>query len=203
MINCDNSLWAMNGNYEIMSYLWGDTEEARKKRKDIFKKNLEMNNIIYWEYNGYLFFRKEEKEYIYMDDGYNYIQNICFEDFSRVETKIIKGFTFYYREVKKIKKPCFSTILQIYEMIKSFHDKNFDIFFEGFSLEDIVYIPSINTYFILTKKSSKRLITDKIKIKWSNIFFNKSIFLHKENEIKTCEELDLILGGSHENNWCR
>lgn len=200
MTNCDNSLWGINWNHETEPCVWGYTEE---EQKDIFKKNLEMNNIIYWEYNGYLFFRKEEKEYVYIDNRCNYIQNICFEDFFRVETETIKGFTFSYREVKKIRKPCFSTVLEIYEMIKSFHEKKFDIFWEGFSLEDILYIPSTETYFILTNKKSRKLINDKIKIKWSNIFLNKSIFLYKGNEIKTCEELDLILGGSYENNWCR
>lgn len=175
-------------------------EELKKKKED-FKTWLSYRNIPFKEYNGFLFFRYNEKLYLYYEPYFQYNSSCISNILPSYNPKWINN-TFAYLEVKNFEKPYIYTAEKIYKMVKSLSQRYWDTFYENLSLDDIFYLPDINEYFILPKKNSiwYEYNLNEITIHWINLFHGKSIYTFKGKEINNYNELEILLGGSYGKN---
>lgn len=185
------------GNYYNQSYLLGvsinNNIEPTLEEKI---KYLKFQNIPVKEINGFYFFKEanafyliKEPMYDFLDTGFILKDNMEYKD----GTVIIKCV-----ETQEITKPYLFSPEKIYKMFKDVFPVLRQFFYEGFSLDDIVYSPKTDTYHILTKKIKYLLPRGNINIRLSNLYLNKSIYLYMGNEIKNFGDLNLILGGKYE-----
>ena len=186
------------GNHYNQSYLPIVSNVNREPTLDEKVKYLKFQNIFVKEVNGFYFFKKDDVFYLidediqsFSDTGFILKDNMEYRD----GTVIIKCV-----EIKEITKPYLFSPEKIYKMFKDVFPILQQFFYEGFSLDDIVYSPETDTYHILTKKIKYPLPRGDISIKLSNLYADKfkSIYLYKGNEIKSSTELNLISGGNYE-----
>ena len=171
----------------------GEREKKSKKQNEDFEFLLKINNISYWKINGFLFFELNKKYYLYVDFGKEEEYETLF--FNRIKGKI-KKFGCTCLDIGKIEKPTFCMEQKIYKMMNSLHQSVIR-FYEGLSLEDIVYDSDNDTYFILTKKKSIEIFSSELEVHWTNLFHKKSPYTFKGNEINSCEEMNIINGGGN------
>ncbi len=99
-------------------------------------------------------------------------------------------------QIQKIEKPIITSPKKLYSFIKDVKKELMTNFIEKIKIEDIVYCGNLDKYYILCnfknnwKNYSKEL--EGIKISAINLFFGKSPYLFKGNEINTIEELMLL-----------
>ena len=182
-----------DGTIRILLPREGEREEKSKKQNEDFEFSLKINNISYWKINGFLFFELNKKYYLYVDFGKEKEYETLF--FNRIKEKI-KKFGCTCLDIGKIEKPTFCMEQKIYKMMNSLHQSVIR-FYEGLSLEDIVYDSDNDTYFILTKKKSIEIFSSELEVHWTNLFHKKSPYTFKGNEINSCEEMNIINGGGN------
>ena len=182
-----------DGTMRILLPREGEREEKSKKQNEDFEFSLKINNISYWKINGFLFFELNKKHYLYVDFGKEEEYETLF--FNRIKGKI-KKFGCTCLDIGKIEKPTFCMEQKIYKMMNSLHQSVIR-FYEGLSLEDIVYDSDNDTYFILTKKKSIEIFSSELEVHWTNLFHKKSPYTFKGNEINSCEEMNIINGGGN------
>lgn len=182
-----------DGTIRILLPREGEREEKSKKQNEDFEFSLKINNISYWKINGFLFFELNKKHYLYVDFGKEEEYETLF--FNRIKGKI-KKFGCTCLDIGKIEKPTFCMEQKIYKMMNSLHQSVIR-FYEGLSLEDIVYDSDNDTYFILTKKKSVKIFSSELEVHWTNLFHKKSPYTFKGNEINSCEEMNIINGGGN------
>ena len=182
-----------DGTMRILLPREGEREEKSKKQNEDFEFSLKINNISYWKINGFLFFELNKKYYLYVDFAKEKEYETLF--FNRIKGKI-KKFGCTCLDIGKIEKPTFCMEQKIYKMMNSLHQSVIR-FYEGLSLEDIVYDSDNDTYFILTKKKSIEIFSSELEVHWTNLFHKKSPYTFKGNEINSCEEMNIINGGGN------
>lgn len=156
---------------------------------------LKFQNIPVKEINGFYFFKEANAFYLINED----IQNFSDMGFILKFNMSYMWGTDIIRcdEIREITKPYLFSPEKIYKMFKDVFPILQQFFYEGFSLDDIVYSPETDTYHILTKKVKYPLPREGISIRLNNLYANKSIYLYKGNEIKSYTELNLISGGNY------
>ena len=99
-------------------------------------------------------------------------------------------------KIKKIEKPFITSSKKLYKFIRDIKKKLESTFVERIKLEDFLYCNELDKYCLLCslKKFSNEYNEEikEIKISAINLFFGKSPYLFKGNEINTIEELMLL-----------
>ena len=99
-------------------------------------------------------------------------------------------------KIKKIEKPFITSSKKLYKFIRDIKKKLESTFVERIKLEDFLYCNELDKYCLLCslKKFSDEYNEKikEIKISAINLFFGKSPYLFKGNEINTLEELMLL-----------
>ena len=103
---------------------------------------------------------------------------------------------YYILKIKKIERPFLTSNKKLYKFIKDIKKELESTFVEKIELEDFLYCNDLDKYCLLCSlKNSTNNYNEEIKgIKISaiNLFFGKSPYLFKGNEINTLEELMLL-----------
>lgn len=103
---------------------------------------------------------------------------------------------YYILKIKKIERPFLTSNKKLYKFIKDVKKELESTFVEKIELEDFLYCNDLDKYCLLCSlKNSTNNYNEEIKgIKISaiNLFFGKSPYLFKGNEINTLEELMLL-----------
>ena len=106
-------------------------------------------------------------------------------------------FNYYILKIKKIERPFLTSNKKLYKFIKDVKKELESTFVEKIELEDFLYCNDLDKYCLLCSlKNSTNNYNEEIKgIKISaiNLFFGKSPYLFKGNEINTLEELMLLM----------
>lgn len=108
-------------------------------------------------------------------------------------------------KIKKIEKPFITSSKKLYKFIRDIKKKLESTFVERIKLEDFLYCNELDKYCLLCslKKFSNEYNEEikEIKISAINLFFGKSPYLFKGNEINTIEELILLKERSKWNSF--
>lgn len=108
-------------------------------------------------------------------------------------------------KIKKIEKPFITSSKKLYKFIRDIKKKLESTFVERIKLEDFLYCNELDKYCLLCslKKFSDEYNEEikEIKISAINLFFGKSPYLFKGNEINTIEELMLLKERSKWNSF--
>ena len=108
-------------------------------------------------------------------------------------------------KIKKIEKPFITSSKKLYKFIRDIKKKLESTFVERIKLEDFLYCNELDKYCLLCslKKFSDEYNEKikEIKISAINLFFGKSPYLFKGNEINTIEELMLLKERSKWNSF--
>ena len=103
---------------------------------------------------------------------------------------------YYILKIKKIERPFLTSNKKLYKFIRDIKKELESTFVEKIELEDFLYCNDLDKYCLLCSlKNSTNNYNEEIKgIKISaiNLFFGKSPYLFKGNEINTLEELMLL-----------
>lgn len=105
-------------------------------------------------------------------------------------------------KIKKIEKPFITSSKKLYKFIRDIKKELESTFVERIKLEDFLYCNELDKYCLLCslKKFSDEY-NEEIKISAINLFFGKSPYLFKGNEINTIEELMLLKERSKWNSF--
>lgn len=168
--------------------------ELKKKNSNslaILKEWCKLNNFDYININNYPVFIFENNFYL-----------VCNSKISRVGNNelIIKKYNIFYKyhifQIQKVEKPIITSTKKLYSFIKDIKKELTFNFTEKIKIEDIVYCNNLDKYYLLCnfknnwQNYSKEL--KGIKISVINLFFGKSPYLFKGNEISTIKELELL-----------
>ena len=143
--------------------------------------NINNSHIIYCEDNFYLLLK-------------NGINIVCDEEIIIEEYGSSDNYGIF--KIKKIEKPFITSSKKLYKFIRDIKKELESTFVERIKLEDFLYCNELDKYCLLCSlKNSldgyKNEIRE-IKISVINLFFGKSPYLFKGNEINTIEELMLL-----------
>lgn len=105
-------------------------------------------------------------------------------------------------KIKKIEKPFITSSKKLYKFIRDIKKKLESTFVERIKLEDFLYCNELDKYCLLCSlKKFSNEYNEEIKISAINLFFGKSPYLFKGNEINTIEELMLLKERSKWNSF--
>lgn len=168
--------------------------ELKKKNSNslsILKEWCRLNNFNYTNINNYPIINFENNFYLICNSEINMVGN---------SELVIREHNVFYKyhilQIQKVEKPIITSTKKLYNFIKDIKNELIINFTEKIKIEDIVYCGNLDKYYILCnfknnwKNYSKEL--EGIKISAINLFFGKSPYLFKGNEINTIEELMLL-----------
>lgn len=99
-------------------------------------------------------------------------------------------------EIREVEKPVITSTRKLYKFIKDIKKELESTFVERIELQDFLYCSKLDRYSLLCPlKKSLNDYNDEIreiKISVINLFFGKSPYLFKGNEVNTIEELMLL-----------
>lgn len=174
----------------------GDTWYFELKKKNsnslaILKEWCRFNEFNYTNINNYPIINFENNFYL-----------ICNSEISMVGNSelVIREHNVFYKyhilQIQKVEKPIITSPKKLYSFIKDIKKELMTNFIEKIKIEDIVYCSNLDKYYILSnfknnlRNCSKEL--EGIKISTINLFFGKSPYLFKGNEVNTIKELMLL-----------
>ena len=179
---------------------WLTKEKINKNISDTLKDWCRLYNFNYMNINNSHIINCEDNFYLI----HNHKINIAGD-----EELIIKK---YYRsdnysifEIREVQKPIIVSIKKLYKFIKDVKEELEFNFVEKIKLQDFLYCSELDKYSLLC--SLKESLNDYnseirgVKISVINLFFGKSPYLFKGNEINTIEELMLLKERSKWNNF--
>jgi len=168
--------------------------ELKKKNSNslaILKEWCRLNNFNYININNYPVLSFENNFYL--------IYNLEIDGTGNFEL-LIKEYNicnkYHICQIRKVEKPIITSTKKLYSFIKNIKKELVTNFIEKIKIEDIVYCSNLDKYYILSnfknnlRNYSKEL--EGIKISVINLFFGKSPYLFKGNEVNTIEELMLL-----------
>ena len=168
--------------------------ELRKKNSNslaILKEWCRLNNFNYININNYPVLSFENNFYL--------IYNLEIDGTGNFEL-LIEEYNicnkYHICQIRKVEKPIITSTKKLYSFIKNIKKELVTNFIEKIKIEDIVYCSNLDKYYILSnfknnlRNYSKEL--EGIKISVINLFFGKSPYLFKGNEVNTIEELMLL-----------
>ena len=170
---------------------WLTKEKINKNISDTLKDWCRLYNFNYMNINNSHIINCEDNFYLI----HNHKINIAGD-----EELIIKK---YYRsdnysifEIREVQKPIIVSIKKLYKFIKDVKKELEFNFVEKIKLQDFLYCSELDKYSLLC--SLKESLNDYnseirgVKISVINLFFGKSPYLFKGNEVNTVKELKLL-----------
>ena len=183
--------------------LWLTKEKINKNISVTLKDWCRLYNFNYMNINNSHIINYEDNFYLICNSKINIVGN---------EELIIKKYchsnNYIVFKIKKVERPIIVSTKKLYTFIKDIKEKLESTFVERIKLEDFLYCNELDKYCLLCSlKNSldgyKNEIRE-VKISVINLFFRKSPYLFKGNEINTIKELMLLrrgLNGTVFNNY--
>lgn len=171
--------------------LWLTKEKINKNISATLKDWCRLYNFNYMNINNLHIINCEDNFYLIFNHKINITGN---------EELIIKkcyhSNNYSIFEIREVEKPIITSTRKLYKFIKDVKKELESTFVERIKLEDFLYCNDLNKHCLLCSlKNSLDNYNDKIegiKISVINLFFGKSPYLFKGNEINTIEELMLL-----------
>jgi hypothetical protein len=190
-------------NFELFNNLINVLEEKKNNLYWLTKENINKNisatlkdwcrlyNFNYMNINNSHIIYCEDNFYLLLKNGINIV---CDEEIIIEEYGSSDNYGIF--KIKKIEKPFITSSKKLYKFIRDIKKELESTFVERIKLEDFLYCNELDKYCLLCSlKNSldgyKNEIRE-IKISVINLFFGKSPYLFKGNEINTIEELMLL-----------
>ena len=181
--------------------MYGLTEKRiNKEISTTLKEWCRLHSFNYISINNSHIINCEDNFYLLLKNGIDIVGNeeiIIEECGSSNNYGILK--------IKKIEKPFITSSKKLYKFIRDIKKKLESTFVERIKLEDFLYCNELDKYCLLCslKKFSDEYNEEikEIKISAINLFFGKSPYLFKGNEINTIEELMLLKARSKWNSF--
>ena len=179
---------------------WLTKEKINKNISITVKEWCRLYNFNYINMNSSHIINYEDNFYLLLKDGIDIIgdKEIIIEECSSSNNYGIL-------KIKKIERPFITSTKKLYKFIKDIKKELESNFIEKLKLEDFLYCSELDKYSLLC--SLKKSLNDYdneikgIKISAINLFFGKSPYLFKGNEINTIEELMLLKERSKWNSF--
>lgn len=170
---------------------WLTKEKISKNISITVKEWCRLYNFNYINMNSSHIINYEDNFYLLLKDGIDIVgdKEIIIEECSSSNNYGIL-------KIKKIERPFITSTKKLYKFIKDIKKELESNFIEKLKLEDFLYCSELDKYSLLC--SLKKSLNDYdneikgIKISAINLFFGKSPYLFKGNEINTLEELMLL-----------
>ena len=199
-------------NFELFNNLINVLEEKKNNLYWLTKENINKNisatlkdwcrlyNFNYMNINNSHIIYCEDNFYLLLKNGINIV---CDEEIIIEEYGSSDNYGIF--KIKKIEKPFITSSKKLYKFIRDIKKELESTFVERIKLEDFLYCNELDKYCLLCSlKNSldgyKNEIRE-IKISVINLFFGKSPYLFKGNEINTIEELMLLKERSKWNSF--
>jgi hypothetical protein len=171
--------------------LWLTKEKINKNISVTLKDWCRLYNFNYMNINNSHIINYEDNFYLICNSKINIVGN---------EELIIKKYchsnNYIVFKIKKVERPIIVSTKKLYTFIKDIKEKLESTFVEKIELEDFLYCNDLDKYCLLCSlKNSTNNYNEEIKgIKISaiNLFFGKSPYLFKGNEVNTVKELMLL-----------
>ena len=171
--------------------LWLTKEKINKNISATLKDWCRLYNFNYMNINNLHIINCEDNFYLI----YNHKINITGNEELIIE-KYYYSNNYSIFEIREVEKPIITSIKKLYKFIKDIKEKLESTFVERIKLEDFLYCNDLNKHCLLCSlKNSLDNYDDKIegiKISAINLFFGKSPYLFKGNEVNTIKELMLL-----------
>lgn len=179
---------------------WLTKEKINKNISITVKEWCRLYNFNYINMNSSHIINYEDNFYLLLKDGIDIVgdKEIIIEECSSSNNYGIL-------KIKKIERPFITSTKKLYKFIKDIKKELESNFIEKLKLEDFLYCSELDKYSLLC--SLKKSLNDYdneikgIKISAINLFFGKSPYLFKGNEINTIEELMLLKERSKWNSF--
>lgn len=193
----------MYKNLELFNNLINILEEKRNNFYWLTKENINKNisatlkdwcrlyNFNYMNINNLHIINCEDNFYLI----HNHKINIAGNDELIIE-KFYSSNNYSIFEIRKIERPIITSSKKLYKFIRNIKKELESTFVERIKLQDFLYCSELDRYSLLC--SLKKSLNDynneisEVKISAINLFFGKSPYLFKGNEINTIEELMLL-----------
>lgn len=177
--------------------LWLTKEKINKNISVTLKDWCRLYNFNYMNINNSHIINYEDNFYLICNSKINIVAN---------EELIIKKYchsnNYIVFKIKKVERPIIVSTKKLYTFIKDIKEKLESTFVERIKLEDFLYCNELDKYCLLCSlKKFSNEYNEEIKISAINLFFGKSPYLFKGNEINTIEELMLLKERSKWNNF--
>ncbi len=177
--------------------LWLTKEKINKNISVTLKDWCRLYNFNYMNINNSHIINYEDNFYLICNSKINIVGN---------EELIIKKYchsnNYIVFKIKKVERPIIVSTKKLYTFIKDIKEKLESTFVERIKLEDFLYCNELDKYCLLCSlKKFSNEYNEEIKISAINLFFGKSPYLFKGNEINTIEELMLLKERSKWNNF--
>lgn len=177
--------------------LWLTKEKINKNISVTLKDWCRLYNFNYMSINNSHIINYEDNFYLICNSKINIVGN---------EELIIKKYcrsnNYIVFKIKKVERPIIVSTKKLYTFIKDIKEKLESTFVERIKLEDFLYCNELDKYCLLCSlKKFSNEYNEEIKISAINLFFGKSPYLFKGNEINTIEELMLLKERSKWNNF--
>ena len=171
--------------------LWLTKEKINKNISATLKDWCRLYNFNYMNINNLHIINCENNFYLI----YNHKINITGNEELIIE-KYYYSNNYSIFEIREVEKPIITSSKKLYKFIRDIKKKLESTFVERIKLEDFLYCNDLNKHCLLCSlKNSLDNYDDKIegiKISAINLFFGKSPYLFKGNEVNTIEELKLL-----------
>ena len=180
--------------------LWLTKEKINKNISATLKDWCRLYNFNYMNINNLYIINCEDNFYLI----YNHKINITGNEELIIE-KYYHSNNYSIFEIREVEKPIITSIKKLYKFIKDVKKELESTFLERIKLEDFLYCDDLDKYFLLCSLKNSLINYDNeiegIKISVINLFFGKSPYLFKGNEINTIEELMLLKERSKWNSF--
>ena len=179
---------------------WLTKEKINKNISDTLKNWCRLYNFNYVNINNSHIINYENNFYLIC----NHKINIAGDE-ELIIKKYYHSDNYSIFEIREVQKPIIVSIKKLYKFIKDVKKELEFNFVEKIKLQDFLYCSKLDKYSLLC--SLKESLNDYnseirgVKISVINLFFGKSPYLFKGNEINTIEELILLKEMSKWNNF--
>ena len=173
------------------NFYWLTKEKINKNISDTLKDWCRLYNFNYISINNSHIIYCEDNFYLLLKNGIDIVG-----DKEIVIEECASSNNYGILKIKKIERPFITSTKKLYKFIKDIKKELESNFIEKLKLEDFLYCSELDKYSLLC--SLKKSLNDYdneikgIKISAINLFFGKSPYLFKGNEINTLEELMLL-----------
>ena len=170
----------------------GLTEKRiNKEISTTLKEWCRLHSFDYISINNSHIINCEDNFYLLLKDGIDIVgdEEIIIEECGSSNN-------YYILKIKKIERPFLTSNKKLYKFIRDIKKELESTFVEKIELEDFLYCNELDKYCLLCSLKNSTNNYNKeikgIKISAINLFFGKSPYLFKGNEINTIEELKLL-----------
>ena len=172
--------------------MYGFTEKRiNKEISTTLKEWCRLHSFNYIRINNSHIINCEDNFYLLLKNGIDIVgdEEIIIEECGSSNN-------YYILKIKKIERPFLTSNKKLYKFIRDIKKELESTFVEKIELEDFLYCNDLDKYCLLCSlKNSTNNYNEEIKgikISTINLFFGKSPYLFKGNEVNTIKELMLL-----------